>query len=68
MIGVEADLKEHPADMALVAGDVNSTLAAAMAATKLNVAVAHLESGLRSRDPSMPEEVNRIASRAPTRW
>ncbi|CAN5522079.1 UDP-N-acetylglucosamine 2-epimerase (non-hydrolyzing) [soil metagenome] len=62
MMGVEADLTEHPADLVLVAGDVNSTLAAALAATKLNVAVAHLESGLRSRDRSMPEEVNRIAT------
>lgn len=62
MVGVESDLREHPADMTLVAGDVNSTLAAAMAATKLNVAVAHLESGLRSRDPSMPEETNRIVT------
>lgn len=62
MTGVEADLGEHPADLLLVAGDVNSTLAAALAAAKLNVAVAHLESGLRSRDWSMPEEVNRVAT------
>ncbi len=62
MLGVEGDLQDHPADLVLVAGDVNSTLAAALAATKLNVAVAHLESGLRSRDWSMPEEVNRIAT------
>ena len=62
MIGVEADLQQNPADIVLVAGDVNSTLAAALAATKLNIAVAHLESGLRSRDWSMPEEVNRIAT------
>ena len=63
MIGVEADLQQNPADIVLVAGDVNSTLAAALAATKLNIAVAHLESGLRSRDWSMPEEVNRIVDR-----
>ena len=60
LTGIEADLLEHPADLVLVAGDVNSTLAAALAATKLRVAVAHIESGLRSRDWEMPEEVNRV--------
>ncbi|MDX6606923.1 MAG: hypothetical protein QOD14_1463 [Solirubrobacterales bacterium] len=60
LTGVEADLIEHPADLVLVAGDVNSTLAAALAATKLGVAVAHIESGLRSGDWEMPEEVNRV--------
>lgn len=62
MTGVEADLGEHPAELVLVAGDVNSTMAAALAATKLNIPVAHVESGLRSRDPSMPEETNRIVT------
>ena len=60
LTGIEADLIEHRADLVLVAGDVNSTLAAALAATKLHVGVAHIESGLRSRDWRMPEEVNRI--------
>jgi UDP-N-acetylglucosamine 2-epimerase (non-hydrolysing) len=60
--GVEADLMEHPAELMLVAGDVNSTLAAALAATKLHVAVGHIESGLRSRDWEMPEEVNRVVT------
>ncbi len=60
LTGVEADLTEHPADLVLVAGDVNSTLAAALAATKLHVSVAHIESGLRSGDWDMPEEVNRV--------
>jgi UDP-N-acetylglucosamine 2-epimerase (non-hydrolysing) len=60
--GVEADLQAHPADLVLVAGDVNSTMAAALAATKLHTSVGHIESGLRSRDWEMPEEVNRVVT------
>jgi UDP-N-acetylglucosamine 2-epimerase (non-hydrolysing) len=60
LTGVEADLLEHPADLVLVAGDVNSTLGAALAGTKAGTSVAHIESGLRSRDWEMPEEVNRV--------
>jgi UDP-N-acetylglucosamine 2-epimerase (non-hydrolysing) len=62
LTGVEADLLENPADMVLVAGDVNSPMAAALAATKLGTAVAHIESGLRSNDWEMPEEVNRVVT------
>ena len=49
-------------DLLIVVGDVNSTMAAAIVANKLNIKLAHLESGLRSFDRSMPEEHNRIVT------
>lgn len=57
---IEEVLDEVRPDWTLVYGDTNSTIAGALAATKMHLAVAHLEAGLRSRRRTMPEEVNRV--------
>lgn len=62
MVGLERLLGEQPADLVVVVGDVNSTLAASVVAAKAQVPVAHVEAGLRSFDLSMPEEINRMVT------
>ncbi|MEX2455424.1 MAG: UDP-N-acetylglucosamine 2-epimerase (non-hydrolyzing) [Rhodospirillaceae bacterium] len=62
MIAYEKILMDSPPDATIVVGDVNSTVACTLAAKKLCLPVAHLEAGLRSRDWTMPEEINRIVT------
>jgi UDP-N-acetylglucosamine 2-epimerase (non-hydrolysing) len=60
MLGLEKTINEYKPDLLIVPGDVNTTFAAALTANKMNIKIAHLESGLRSFDRTMPEEFNRV--------
>ena len=68
MLAYETLLLSTPARLCVVVGDVTSTMACAISAQKLGVAVAHVEGGIRSGDWGMPEEINRLVTDAITNW
>lgn len=68
LMKIEDLLLERRPHVVLVVGDVNSTIAATLAAVKLDIPVAHVEAGLRSWDRKMPEEINRVLTDSVSHW
>jgi UDP-N-acetylglucosamine 2-epimerase (non-hydrolysing) len=66
MMRFEEELINNPADIVLVVGDINSTMACSIVAKKLNTQLVHVEAGIRSFDLTMPEEINRMVTDAIT--
>lgn len=68
MVAFEEACLSFKPDLVIVVGDVNSTLACSIVAKKLQIAVVHVEAGLRSFDLSMPEEINRMVTDSISDW
>ncbi len=64
LLAFDKFLEQHPCDMVVVVGDTNTTAAAAIAASKLNIQLAHVEAGMREWNKSIPEEVNKLLTDA----